>query len=98
MRYIPLKVFENKKAAENDTNAVHSSGVSRLNVWGRTGWRTDGQERLDPLVLFWTASGFDCLFCGMQLWADVECDYKRYRPYVSYPLCPRKREKPVVFV
>ncbi|MFC2600845.1 MAG: GDSL-type esterase/lipase family protein [Treponema lecithinolyticum] len=83
MRYIPLKVFENKKTAENDTNAVHSSGVSRLNVWGRTGCRTNGQKRLDPLVLFWTASGFDCLFCGAQLWADVECDYKRYRPYVS---------------
>ena len=69
MRYIPLKVFENKKAAENDTNAVHSSGVSRLNVWGRTGWRTDGQERLDPLVLFLTVF-FAVCNCG-QMWNAI---------------------------
>lgn len=56
---------------------------SCLNIWGRTGYTEDGNIRLNPLTLFWTASGIECAVTETELYADIECDYKYYRPWIS---------------
>ena len=59
---------------------------SCLNIWGRTGYTQDGNIRLKPLMLFWTASGIECAvknLPNLSLFADIECDYKCYRPWIS---------------
>ena len=59
---------------------------SCLNIWGRTGYTEDGNIRLNPLTLFWTASGIEIAVKNLPnlcLFADIECDYKCYRPWIS---------------
>ena len=59
---------------------------SFFNLWGRTGFGKNGSVRLNPLVLFWTASGIECAvknLPNLSLFADIECDYKCYRPWIS---------------
>ena len=56
---------------------------SCLNIWGRTGYTEDGNIRLNPLTLFWTASGIECAVKARFLYAEIECSYKCYRPYIS---------------
>ncbi|MGI5172660.1 hypothetical protein H0R92_03535 [Treponema sp. OMZ 840] len=59
---------------------------SFFNIWGRTGYNENGSIRLNPLVLFWTASGIEIAVrtekCG-KIYADIECSWKHYRPYLS---------------
>lgn len=56
---------------------------NRLHISGRTGCSPDGSPFLNPLTLFWTASGIDCAVTETELYADIECDYKCYRPWIS---------------
>lgn len=56
---------------------------NRLHISGRTGCSPDGSPFLKPLTLFWTASGIECAVTEAELYADIECDYKCYRPWIS---------------
>ena len=59
---------------------------SCLNIWGRTGYTEDGNIRLNPLTLFWTASGIEIAvktLPNLCLFADIEVSWKHYRPYLS---------------
>lgn len=56
---------------------------NRLHISGRTGCSPDGSPFLNPLTLFWTASGIECAVTEAELYADIECDYKCYRPWIS---------------
>lgn len=40
----------------------------------------------DPLTLFHTASGMECLFTGSELWLRLNADYGQYEPWVSVEL------------
>lgn len=53
------------------------SEVEGLRVLGRT---TVGRE---PLVLFWTGSGFAVDYDGTELWCEFETDYACYEQWVS---------------
>ncbi len=56
---------------------------NRLHISGRTGCSPDGSPFLNPLTLFWTASGIEYAVTEAELYADIECDYKCYRPWIS---------------
>ena len=73
MRFIPLTEFSGALS-------------NRLHISGRTGCSPDGSPFLNPLTLFWTASGIECAvknLPNLSLFADIECDYKSYRPWIS---------------
>lgn len=70
MRFIPLTEFSGALS-------------NRLHISGRTGCSPDGSPFLKPLTLFWTASGIECAVTEAELYADIECDYKCYRPWIS---------------
>ena len=73
MRFIPLTEFSGTLS-------------NRLHISGRTGCSPDGSPFLNPLTLFWTASGIECAvknLPNLSLFADIECDYKCYRPWIS---------------
>lgn len=70
MRLIPLTEFSGTLS-------------NRLHISGRTGCSPDGSPFLNPLTLFWTASGIECAVTEAELYADIECDYKSYRPWIS---------------
>ena len=73
MRFIPLTEFSGALS-------------NRLHISGRTGCSPDGSPFLNPLTLFWTASGIECAvknLPNLSLFADIECDYKCYRPWIS---------------
>lgn len=70
MRFIPLTEFSGTLS-------------NRLHISGRTGCSPDGSPFLNPLTLFWTASGMECAVTEAELYADIECDYKCYRPWIS---------------
>ena len=70
MRFIPLTEFSGALS-------------NRLHISGRTGCSPDGSPFLNPLTLFWTASGIECAVTEAELYADIECDYKCYRPWIS---------------
>lgn len=52
--------------------------ISELKVHGRT------TDCLEPLTLFWTASGFECNVSGTELWVEVEVTYDTFEPWFSY--------------
>ncbi len=54
--------------------------IEELKVHGRT------TKSRDPLVLFWTASGFECNVSGSELWVEVEVSYQMYEPWFSYTI------------
>ena len=73
MRFIPLTEFSGALS-------------NRMHISGRTGCSPDGSPFLNPLTLFWTASGIECAVKNLpnfSLFADIECDYKCYRPWIS---------------
>ena len=70
MRFIPLTEFSGTLS-------------NRLHISGRTGCSPDGSPFLNPLTLFWMASGIECAVTEAELYADIECDYKCYRPWIS---------------
>jgi hypothetical protein len=37
----------------------------------------------NPLVLFWTASGFECRITSSELWVELESRYTIYEPWIS---------------
>ena len=51
--------------------------VGSLKVHGRT------NGCLNPLTLFWTASGFEVNVTGSELWMEVEGDYSVQEPWIS---------------
>ena len=51
--------------------------VGSLKVHGRT------NGCLNPLTLFWTASGFEVNVTGSELWLEVEGDYSVQEPWIS---------------
>jgi len=51
--------------------------VKELRVLGRTG------KSRDPLVLFWTGSGFECNYEGTELWCEFESDYSCYEQWIA---------------
>ena len=51
--------------------------VKELRVLGRT-----GKER-NPLVLFWTGSGFEVNYTGSELWCEFETDYSCYEQWIA---------------
>lgn len=53
------------------------SEIEQLKIHGRT------TGRLDPLTLFWTASGFEVNVTGSELWVELEGDYDAQEPWVS---------------
>lgn len=52
--------------------------IPEIKVHGRT------TKCMDPLTLFWTASGFECNVTGTELWIEVEVTYDVYEPWFSY--------------
>ena len=52
--------------------------ISELKIHGRT------TDCLEPLTLFWTASGFECNVSGTELWVEVEVTYDIFEPWFSY--------------
>lgn len=56
------------------------SDIVELKVHGRT------TKSRDPLVLFWTASGFECNVSGSELWVEVEVTYQMFEPWFSYTI------------
>ena len=46
--------------------------VKQLKIFGRT------NEEINPLVLFWTGSGFEANIRAGELWMEVEVDYDLY--------------------
>ena len=70
MRFIPLTEFSGTLS-------------NRLHISGRTRCSPDGSPFLNPLTLFWMASGIECVVTEAELYADIECDYKYYRPWIS---------------
>ena len=73
MRFIPLTEFSGALS-------------NRLHISGRTGCSPEGSPFLNPLTLFWTASGIEIAvknLPNLSLFADIECDYKSYRPWIS---------------
>lgn len=52
--------------------------IPELKIHGRT------TECLEPLTLFWTASGFECNVSGTELSVEVEVTYDIYEPWFSY--------------
>lgn len=48
-----------------------------LRILGRTGKSTN------PLVLFWTGSGFEANYEGTELWCELESDYSCYEQWIS---------------
>lgn len=51
--------------------------VANLKVLGRT------TDCLEPLTLFWTASGIELEARGSELWIEVEVDYSQYESWIS---------------
>lgn len=52
--------------------------ISEIKVHGRT------TDCLEPLTLFWTASGFECNVSGSELWVEVEACFDICEPWFSY--------------
>ena len=52
--------------------------IPELKIHGRT------TACLEPLTLFWTASGFECNISGTELSVEVEVTYDTYEPWFSY--------------
>ena len=40
----------------------------------------------DPLTLFYTASGIECLCTGSELWLELNADYAQCEPWISIEL------------
>lgn len=40
----------------------------------------------EPLTLFYTASGIECVFTGSELWLQLSADYNLYEPWLSVEL------------
>ncbi|MBQ9767740.1 MAG: GDSL family lipase [Lachnospiraceae bacterium] len=53
------------------------SEIEGLRVLGRT---TKDRE---PLVLFWTGSGFETDYTGTELWCEFETDYTEYEQWIA---------------
>ena len=51
--------------------------IPELKIHGRT------TACLEPLTLFWTASGFECNISGTELSVEVEVTYDTYEPWFS---------------
>lgn len=54
--------------------------IPEIKIHGRT------SSDLDPLTLFWTASGFECNVSGSELWVELEVTYDIYEPWFSYTI------------
>ena len=52
--------------------------IPQVKVHGRT------TKCLEPLTLFWTASGFECNVTGSEFWVELEVTYDVYEPWFSY--------------
>jgi hypothetical protein len=52
--------------------------VAQIKVHGRT------LPSIQPLYLFWTASGFECNVSGSELWVEVEASFDVCEPWFSY--------------
>jgi lysophospholipase L1-like esterase len=52
--------------------------IKNIKIHGRT---TSNRE---PLILFWTASGFECNVSGSELWVEVEVGFDVCEPWFSY--------------
>ncbi len=52
--------------------------IPELKIHGRT------TDCLEPLTLFWTASGFECNVSGTELAVEVEVTYDTFEPWFSY--------------
>ena len=50
---------------------------SSLHIYGRN------SGILDPLTLFWTASGVEVCVKASELWVEVEAGYDVYEPWIS---------------
>ena len=50
---------------------------SSLHIYGRN------SGILDPLTLFWTASGVEVRVKASELWVEVEAGYDIYEPWIS---------------
>ena len=51
--------------------------LKELRILGRTG------KNNNPLVLFWTGSGFECNYEGSELWCEFETDYSCYEQWIA---------------
>jgi len=51
--------------------------IKELRILGRTG------KSRNPLVLFWTASGFEVNYEGTELWCEFESDYSCYEQWIA---------------
>ena len=51
--------------------------IKELRILGRTG------KIINPLVLFWTGSGFEANYEGTELWCEFESDYSCYEQWIS---------------
>ena len=49
---------------------------------------------LDPLTLFWTASGMELEFTGSELWVDLFADYEMVERRMGGTVCREPRQKP----
>lgn len=54
------------------------SEVEHVKINGRT------TDCLEPLTLFWTASGFEVNAKGSELWVEVEAGFDLYEPWFSF--------------
>lgn len=54
--------------------------IPEIKINGRT------SSDLEPLALFWTASGFECNISGSELWVELEVTYDIYEPWFSYTI------------
>lgn len=51
--------------------------IEELHVYGRTG------GTIQPLTLFWTASGIEITVKATEVWIEVEADFAEYEPWIS---------------
>ncbi|MDE7324205.1 MAG: SGNH/GDSL hydrolase family protein [Lachnospiraceae bacterium] len=54
--------------------------IPEMKIHGRT------TKCLEPLTLFWTASGFECNVTGSEFWVELEVTYDNYEPWFSYTI------------
>lgn len=53
--------------------------LPQIRILGR---HADGE----PLTLFYTASGIECLCTGSELWLELNADYEQFEPWISIEL------------
>lgn len=51
--------------------------IDNIKINGRT------TEKIDPLTLFWTSSGFEVNVKALELWVELEADYEEQEPWFS---------------